>query len=214
MFEIISYAEFRNKTYISRECIYLIISCVFFCRFTNRKSVAKYVERRQGLLDDPVIKAVADWREVPVTIDRWGAILNELHGGANHQEWADMADRFSRKYYFDGGIKEMCKFKYFQCLVCDRVGGRKKVTKPIVPILERIPMHRMVIDFNTIGEDAGDGDILGVDPVTGARYLLVVVDHATGYQWTQAFKTKHMAEIAQFLFELFLQEGNPKMCVV
>ena len=51
---------------------------------------------------------------------------------------------------------------------------------------------------------------IALDALTGDRWLLLVVDHFTGYVWGETFATKEAEPVASFVYKIYLEFGFPQ----
>lgn len=58
-----------------------------------------------------------------------------------------------------------------------------------------------------------DVTYLPMDPITGDRYLFVLVDHYSKFCWVKALGTREPQPISDFVDDIFSSEGLPTMTV-
>ena len=166
---------------------YMVINDDLFCRKEVDRPY-KSIARRRLAKEEPnrlVVRTTSDMRA------RVEAYHDRCHDGV---ERARMALGNCFKF---NGMKTIIAEVLRGCKICAQTEYSKPAT--CTAIITTRPLELVMFDLFTMPMLTPDG----------YKYVLLVKDHFTKFHWKQAFKTKEMEGIAQFMYDTFKDQGVP-----
>ncbi len=132
-------------------------------------------------------------------------VIKSAHESTGHGG-RDTTQRRLRSVVFAHGLMTQVRQDQRGCMYCTSrpQTARKLASKPpLRPIITSRPFEKIFFDVT----------YLPPDPVTGDRYLVVLVDHYSKFCWVKALATREPQPIADMVEEIFSTEGIPDTAV-
>jgi transposase InsO family protein len=130
--------------------------------------------------------------EIPLWLN-WAHSYNPDHFGATK-----MKERLEGIHWV--GINDDIENWIEMCPHCEETKPNN-IVAPLRAIVSQRPRQRIQIDFFDMG-------VKNVDPQSGHRYVLLIIDCFTKRVWLRPFKTKHGDLVAQTVWNIFKEKDE------